>query len=57
MQKDIIYLSGKKKYYIFHGHQLDKLNQKSGLMAHIAFYVGTFIYTLNRTNNRIRVKL
>ena len=57
MQKDMIYLSNKKKYYIFHGHQLDKLNQKTGLIAHIAFYVGTFIYTLNRTNNRIRAKL
>ncbi len=57
IQKDILYISNKKKYYIFHGHQLDKINIKSGLLAHIAFYIGTFLYTLNRTNNRIRAIL
>ncbi len=53
---DMIYETGKKKYYICHGHQFDKLEGKFTLWSKITFCGGTFLYRLNRIYNNIREK-
>jgi UDP-2,3-diacylglucosamine pyrophosphatase LpxH len=54
---DMIYESGKKKYYICHGHQFDKLEGKFTPWSKLTFCGGTFMYRLNRQHNTIRQKL
>jgi len=54
---DMIYQSGRKKYYICHGHQFDKLEGKFTFWSQITFCWGTFMYRLNRTFNSRTKKL
>lgn len=53
---NMIYKSGKKKYYICHGHQFDKLEGKFTARSKITFCGGTFLYRLNRTFNALTKK-
>ena len=54
---DMIYETDKKKYYICHGHQFDKLEGKFTFWSKLTFCWGTFMYRLNRSYNNIRKKL
>lgn len=54
---DMIYTSGKKKYYICHGQQFDKLEGKFTTRSKITFCGGTFLYRFNRTFNELTKKL
>lgn len=54
---DMIYDNGKKKYYICHGHQFDKLEWKFTTRSKITFCWGTFLYWFNRTFNSLTKKL
>jgi len=53
---DMTYTTGKKTYYICHGHQFDKLEGKFTPRSKISFCWGTFLYRLNRMYNDIREK-
>ena len=53
---DMIYTTGKKKYYICHGHQFDKLEGRFTRRSKMTFFGGTFLYRCNRVYNEIRKK-
>ena len=55
--EDMIYESGKKKYYICHGQQFDKIEWDVFGLMYISLFIGTFFYRLNRKFNQIRKKL
>lgn len=54
IRSDMIYETGKKKYYICHGHQFDRLEGKFTILSKISFSLGTFLYRSNRIYNACR---
>ncbi|MFA6256243.1 MAG: UDP-2,3-diacylglucosamine diphosphatase [Candidatus Absconditabacterales bacterium] len=57
MQKHLIYTSDRKKYYICHGHQFDKVNYKHWGISYLAFFGGSLLGLINRIYNATRQKL
>lgn len=55
--QDMLYTSDKKTYYICHGHQFDRRENKLDFISTISFCIGTFLYWLNRVYNTMRKKL
>ena len=55
--QDMLYTSGKKTYYICHGQQFDRWENKLTIVSTISFCIGTFLYRLNRIYNNMRKKL
>jgi UDP-2,3-diacylglucosamine pyrophosphatase LpxH len=56
-QKDLIYTSGEKKYYICHGHQFDKVNYKHRGISYLAFFWWSLVGLINRIYKATRQKL
>lgn len=57
MQKDMIYLSHNKKYYICHGHQFDQANNKLWILSYIAFFSWNIFWMINRIYRIISKRL
>ncbi len=54
--KDMIYVSGNKKYYICHWDKFDRIEWKLFLISTISFLLWSFVFMINRAYNNWRKK-